>query len=101
MSTWTTEQIRELLDQKPAAVYRGLKVIHSLQTATEQRSWETREHNGVGWSAYDAPLMSDLHQKVLQGIKLTDGQFNMLRNKMKRYAGQLTRIANGELRVEV
>lgn len=93
----TKESIQELLKASDKAVYKGLLTIYSFQTHAEQDAEMTKEHNGVGFSGYDANFMTSLAKSLIRFKKLTPKQMKYARKKMMRYAGQLARVANGEL----
>lgn len=97
---WTREAIRELLEKRDDAVVRGFKVIHSLQTASERDWGVTVERNGVGWNGRDAALMTELYEKFCKYGRFTEWQLALVRRRLLKYAGQLAKVANGELRVE-
>jgi hypothetical protein len=96
---WTADTIKAILDQSDAAVKRGLVVIHRLQTEDERRSGLTTERNGVGWSKFDAEVMTSLVAWYDAKGWLTPRQLLLARKKIKRYARQLARVANGEIEV--
>lgn len=98
---WTKEEIVALLDAKDAAVLRGLVVIYSLQTAEEKFAKETVESNGVGFSGYDAQFLSSLAQQVMDKGLLSQKQLASARKRIRKYAGQLTLVANGKLHVQI
>ena len=98
---WKKEDIKTLLQTNDNAVLRGIVVIYSLQTEDEKKAGETIEHNGVGFSGVDAEFMSSLAKFILNRGYLTDKQLEYGRRKIMKYAGQLTKVANGRLKVTV
>jgi len=94
---YTKEMIQDMLAHSDKAVLKGLLRIYSLQTASEQDVEYTKEHNGVGFSGYDGNFMTSLAKGFIQYGRLTPKQMVHARKKMKRYAGQLAKIANGEI----
>ena len=97
---WKKEEIKIMLQTNDNAVIRGIVVIYSLQTKDEKKVGETREHNGVGFSKIDAEFMSSLAKFILNRGYLTDKQLEYGRRKIMKYAGQLAKVANGELTVK-
>ena len=91
---WDKAKIHALLDAKPAAVTRGLLAIYALQTESEKASAATRDANGVGFSAFDAPFLTDIAERVKRGYTLSPKQMAVTRNKLKHYWRQLAAIAN-------
>jgi hypothetical protein len=98
---WNKDNIRELLEQSNKAVLRGILVIHSLQTDSEQASHTTHIYNGVGWTGYDAEFMSSLADQIRDKGFLTEKQMVYARKRILRYAGQLAKVANGLIPVSV
>src|SRR5271168_1898703 len=94
---YSKDTIRALLDRSDAAVYKGLQAIYRLQTSDEQETHSTTHRNGVGFSGWDAPILSDIAQRSAKYGTLTPGQTRLVRRKLYRYTGQLARIANGEI----
>lgn len=102
------EFIKSQLETNPRWLLKGLITIFDLQTEDEKASTDTHEHNSVGFTAFDAELMSNLAKKAISkgareliSKKLNPdlrGMFSakeqdILKSRMKKYAGQLSRIA--------
>lgn len=98
---WKKEEIKTMLQTNDNAVLRGIVVIYNLQTEYEKKVGETIEHNGVGFSGFDAEFMSSLAKFILSRGYLTDKQLEYGRRKIMKYAGQLAKVANGKLKVTV
>ena len=94
---WNRESIIALLEKSDKAVIRGILVIHSLQTATEQATDSTHVVNAKGWSGVDAEFMSSLARGIEKYGSLTPKQLPFARKKIRKYARQLAKVANGEL----
>lgn len=92
--TWTKERIHAVLDASDRAVERAVVALYNRQTADEQASHTTKEHNGVGFGYADADFCSDIAKKVQRGWSLNPRQIAVTRNKVKRYHRQLVEIAN-------
>lgn len=90
----TKESIQSLLDRSDQAVTKALLAIYKLQTASEQAGHSTKEVNGVGFSQFDAPFLTDMVVALGRWGKLTPKQMAVTRNKIKRYHRQLVEIAN-------
>ncbi len=87
---------REHLATDVALAYRGLEIVNSFQTADERASGCTVELNGVGWSGVDAEIMTSFakqyrtkRERYGPDAYLSDGQVNILKNKMPKYARQI------------
>lgn len=93
---YTKEQIAQKIATDDKWLIRGLLAIHNRQTEDEKHSETTKESNGVGFSAFDATILTDLVNQLKRTGYLSRRQIELVRKKMKKYAGQLARIANGQ-----
>lgn len=91
----TKELIVERMNSDPKWLYRGILAIYDRQTADEQAAETTAHDNGIGFNGVDASFMSSLAKQVRNRGFLTPTQLTFARSKMKKYAGQLLRIAEG------
>jgi hypothetical protein len=89
---WTKEKIQHLIDTRDKAVVRALIQIYNRQTASEQNTLATTEHNGVGFCAHDARFLSDVARKATR-YHLTEKQIAAVRVRIRRYWRQLLEIA--------
>jgi hypothetical protein len=98
---WTKEEIRGQLETKDHWVIRGLLALYEKQTIEEQDLDATTESNGVGFSAFDAEILSSFAKQILQ----SDGRYNtplspkqlvVARKRILKYSGQLACIANAK-----
>ena len=96
-TSWTRELIRERLAINDAWVKRGITTIFNLQTASEQASESTGEDNGVGFSSVHALFMSSVAKQLAKRGTLSPKQMVSARKIMLKYAGQLAKVANGEI----
>ena len=92
----TKESIQELLRTSDRAVVRALNAVYALQTADEQAGHHTNQSNGVGFSKFDAPFLSEMVTAVRRWGSLTPQQMAVTRNKILRYHRQLVQIANSQ-----
>jgi len=72
---------------------RGLSAIYARQTASEQNTESTQDHNKVGFSAFDADFLTKMAKVILAGRTLSPKQMAAVRKSMMKYAGQLVKIA--------
>lgn len=91
---WTEEEIKVLVQTNDAVLYGALKKLYACQTADEQDSGETREHNGVGFNGIDASFLSSTAEFLKRTGFLTEKQKVIVRKKLVKYNKQLTRLAN-------
>ena len=76
-------------------VLRGVIAIFNYQTAVEQANEATCFDNGVGFTGADAMFLSSIAKQLINGRQMSDKQLYVIKKRMKKYAGQLARIANG------
>lgn len=96
---WTKEEIREKLQVNDKWLYRAITVLFSLQTRDEQNCGETKEHNKVGFTGPDAHILSYYAKWLETHKELTGKHKDKARVLVVKYAGQLAKIANKEIRV--
>lgn len=89
----TKAEIIELLETNDRAVAKAVWRIHQYQTEAERAVQATTEHNGVGFNAFDAEILSSFAEQINRGRTLSQKQMAIARKKMRKYAGQLARIA--------
>ena len=92
---WTVDEIKSLIDTNDVFVIRSLIKLYSYQTDEEQAGDETSEHNGFGFNSFDAKALSSMTKILIKNLIISKSQVNYARTKIKKYAKQLTRIANG------
>jgi hypothetical protein len=95
--TWTRDEIAAKLATDDAWVARGLIALYDRQTADEKATQDTKHDNGVGFNGADARILSSIAQWYKRTGRLSEKQIALVRRKIRKYATQLTRIANGEL----
>ena len=96
LKVWTKEEILAMLERSPAAVIRGVLAIYREQTPDEQYLEVAKHLNARGFNKVDAQFGTEIAQKILQGDSLTQKQVNACRKMLRKYSGQLVRIANGQ-----
>lgn len=111
-TNWTAAEIRAHL-VNPVVIERAILNLHQRQTESERYSHMTQDSNGVGWNGVDAPFMTSLAEQLLEhqrrpatergnrryaeGDRLSPKQRERAAKILYKYAGQLARIANGEI----
>lgn len=90
----TKESILALLESNDLAVQRGIVAIWKRQTDEEQRTLQTHEHNNVGFSGFDAELLSSFVEQLQRGKLWSPKQWEIARKRVRKYAQQLADIAN-------
>lgn len=94
MKVWTETEIRTLIATDDRVLYRALRKIYSCQTEQEKVAGQTLECNGAGFNAVDSRSMSRICEYLVVTGSLTVLQRQFARDRLKKYNGQLTRIAN-------
>lgn len=97
---WTKEEIEEKLKTDVVWLSRGVVAIYKKQTAQEKMAHQTQVHNGVGFSGADAPFLTFVAEWLVAGehrTRVSDRFVPKTRKMMMKYAGQLAKIANGEI----
>lgn len=97
MKTWTKTEIQNLLSTNNTMVIRSLLQIYNRQTDDEKTYKETAYNNGIGFNGCDANIMSNMAEFYLKKGYLSNNQINIVRKKIMKYSGQLTKIANKEI----
>ena len=98
-AAWTPARIREKILTSDVMLERSLLKIYEQQTTSEQNIGATVEHNKVGFTAFDAEFMTSLadqirrNNRLAEGHRLTISQRAVARNRMLKYAKQLSRYA--------
>lgn len=100
---WTPARIREKLLASDVMLERSIVKIFERQTHAEQNAGVTVEHNGVGFTAFDAEFMTGLARRIQrptngerEGHRLSPAQRAAARNKMLKYSKQLAKIIDAE-----
>lgn len=100
MKKWTNEEIKALLLNNDVMVVKSVVKLYQLQTIDEQKSGETNHKNSVGFNGIDSRFLSSCARFAMQTGYLSPKQIAIVRRKIIKYTGQITKIANGELRIE-
>lgn len=71
---------------------RALQRIYEGQTIEELNDGDTKELNGLGFTGFDAPILTSIYKSYLEHNKrLTPKQMNVVKKMMGKYAGQIYR----------
>ena len=95
---WTVEEIRDRLQNSDKMVSRSLIKIYEKQTEDERSAELTKHRNGMGFNAKDAKFGTSLAKVVEKGGRLSERQITYARKMLFKYSGQLTKIANSEVK---
>lgn len=96
---WSPALILTLLATEPRATERALLALYRRQTTDERQGEVTTYRNGLGFNATDAGFLTSCARFALrsnqpEGWRLTTKQREAVERALRKYAGQLTAIAN-------
>ena len=91
---WNKEQMAELMAKHDSVLYGALLSLYDCQTADEKADGQTQYTNGVGFNGADASFLSSVAESLKRYGSLTDKQKSVVRKKLNKYMGQITRLAN-------
>jgi hypothetical protein len=86
-------EIKINITTKPAWAERAITALYAKQVEDEQRTEETKYHNGVGFNSTDAQLLTSFAKQIEGGRHLSEKQLVWAYKKLAKYATQLARIA--------
>lgn len=92
-AVWTKESIHDLLDRSAKAVEKALLVLFNRQTDTEQAAEDTKFLNRKGFTAADAPRLTNIAKALIRYKNLTPKQVVLVRRRIKKYWKQLLQEA--------
>lgn len=95
--TWDVNEIKELLRTNDRFVLRSLIKLYSFQTKEEKCYKASTESNNKGFNKSDAKSLTPIAQKVIKGNVIIEDQVTYVRNKIMKYAKQLTKVANRQI----
>jgi hypothetical protein len=79
-----------------AWAHRAIVVLFQQQTASEQASDVTSVENGVGFTGFDAEILSSFAKQIERGRTLSSKQLAIAHRKLPKYAAQLVRLAEAK-----
>lgn len=90
---WTPPLVLSLLATDDQAVVRAIKGLAARQTDAERAIGATKESNGRGFNAHDAPFLTDIARKLpLYNDRMTPKQLFRARQMLRKYTRQLLEI---------
>lgn len=89
----TNDFIVEQMAKSVKWLYKAIVAIYNGQTQDEKVSQATSHDNGIGFNGCDAFILSSFAEQINERGFLTAKQIEIARHKMRKYAGQLARIA--------
>jgi len=93
---WSKEDIQKLVVTNDKAAVKALLTIYAKQTESEKASDATHEHNSVGFTAFDAEVLTSFAKFYQRVGFLTDNQMSILKKKIGKYWRQLLASAEAK-----
>lgn len=90
--------ITDLLNRSDKAVVKGLIVIYGNQEEHEKQAHRSIEHNNVGFSSYDAPVILPIAEVAAAGFRLSPESIKIARPIVKKYWRQLMEASKRNLK---
>ena len=87
------EAIKKSITTNDERAIKAMLRIYEKQTESEKVSATTSSLNGVGFTGNDAEILTSFCNQYLQRGFLSAKQMVLLKKKIGKYAGQLTRLA--------
>lgn len=89
-------EFKQKISSDPRWAVRALLRIYAAQTATEKSMHATVEHNAVGFTAFDADMMTSFADQYLRKGYLSQKQTAITQKVMPKYATQLVRFVQNK-----
>ena len=89
LTVWDKERVLALLEANDKAVIRALECLYNRQTSEERTLGQNVEHNGRGFTSYDADLLTSFVEFYRNAGFLTQKQLAVARKKLAKYWRQL------------
>jgi len=86
---WTKAQVQYNLQCNDEWQYRALEFLYDRQTAHEQGMCQTIDKNGVGFTGFDAEILSSFASQVKRGRRLSGRQFEICNKRLPKYWNQV------------
>ena len=93
---WSAKEIDMNIQTSGVWLARAILALLHRQTLDEQRQERTTVANGMGFNASDARFLMSLGKQIENGYGLSQRQTAVARWMIRKYVGQLTRLANEE-----
>lgn len=90
---WNKDSIVNLVTTNDKALVRALMVVYNNQTQSEQAVEATTEQNGIGFTSFDAEMLTSFAKFAIRNGFLTEAQMVCLRSRITKYWKQLLQAA--------
>jgi hypothetical protein len=95
---WTPDEIRSNIQYSYKWLVRAVLALYRQQTEEERLCNTTIARNNKGFDVIDAKYMSKIAQQIESRKYLSMRDQYLVRKILRKYHGQLTRIANSAFR---
>ncbi len=89
--------IRKMVATDITWTRRAILALYEHQTDDEKNSELTKENNSRGFNSFDATFLSSIAKQLLAGRRLSEKQLVASRKALRKYSGQLLRIAEAKV----
>lgn len=86
---WGKSDIQRLIQDKPSAAIRALVLVYNNQSDSEKASEATLGENGVGFTKFDATILSSIAEQYSFKKYLTVKQEKVVQKRMLKYWKQI------------
>ena len=86
-------KIKAKVSSDPRWAERAIVALLARQTSDEQEAQTTKYHNAMGFSAFDAEILTSFGQQIQRGRALSAKQLAIAYKRLPRYAKQLAAVA--------
>lgn len=91
------QYLQNLVTTNYKALLKSIVLIHDLQTDEEKQNKESQIKNSVGFSRYDAEVLSKIAIKLKRCELITKNEMYVARAKMPKYWRQLMNISKNQI----
>lgn len=91
---WTKERIWQGIENSQTWLEKAILTLYDRQTDLEKSIDCTYAENGIGFNGIDANYFSYLAKWIQSGRHLSGEHLARAKKRIKKYCGQLARIAN-------
>ena len=95
MEKWTKDSIWDVLSKNDAQLVKAFVKLVDYQEQDEIDYKTTIYRNNVGFNGCDGTFAAELYKGYKKWNRFTPRQLQYIRKMMKKYSGQLAKIANG------
>lgn len=95
---YTKKQVKSFINNKLRTnttwAERACVAVYELQADNEKRNDISSEHDGVGFTKNDAPILSGIARKIKNRRTLSATDLEHLKKKMSKYACQVAHLSD-------